>query len=131
MMMGLGVEHGWEKERRKSKEEEMNWHLKSVKRGKLGKHLRNKEKRRSMRRKRQSLRKLKGKRGRKNVKLRKSLRGRKKKGVNTREMIDWVEIEEVLGELVGEGRMMMGPGVEHGEEVLGELVGEGRMMMGL
>merc|ERR1719312_1033337 len=115
MMMGLGVEHGWEKERRKSKEEEMNWHLKSVKRGKLGKHLRNKEKRRSMRRKRQSLRKLKGKRGRKSVKLKKSLRGRKKKGVNIREMIDWVEIEEVLGELVGEGRMMMGLGVEHGE----------------
>merc|ERR1719317_1273316 len=105
-------------ERRKNKEEEMNWHLKSVKRGKLGKHLRNKEKRRSMRRKRQSLRKLKGKRGRKSVKLRKSLRGRKKKGVNNREMIDWVEIEEVLGELVGEGRRMTGLGVEHGEVVV-------------
>merc|ERR1719206_166776 len=52
------------------------------------------------------------------VKLRKSLRGRKKKGVNTREMIGWVEIEEVLGALVGEGRMMMGLRVEHGEAVV-------------
>merc|ERR1712013_882178 len=87
------------------------------------KHLRNKEKRRSMRRKRQSLRKLKGKRGRKSVKLRKSLRGRKKKGVKTREMIDWVEIEEVLGELAAEGRRMMGPGVEHGEAVVEVVAG--------
>merc|ERR1719320_1582774 len=117
------VASGLEKERRKSKEEEMNWHLKSVKRGKPGKHLRNKEKRRSMRRKRQSLRKLKGKRGRKSVKLKKSLRGRKKKGVKTREMIGWVEIEEVLGELVGEGRRMMGLGVEHGEVVVEVVAG--------
>merc|ERR1719320_2003214 len=109
------VASGLEKERRKSKEEETNWHLKSVKRGKLGKHLRNKEKRRSMRRKRQSLRKLKGKRERKSVKLKKSSRERKKKGVNSREMIDRAETEEALGELVGEGRTMMGLGVEHGE----------------
>merc|ERR1719320_2280507 len=117
------VASGLEKERRKSKEEEMNWHLKSVKRGKLGKHLRNKEKRKSMRRKRQSLRKLKGKRGRKSVKLKKSSRGRKKKEVKTREMIDWVEIEEVLGELAAEGRRMMGLGVEHGEAVVEVVAG--------
>merc|ERR1712013_540553 len=93
------------------------------KRGKPGKHLRNKEKRRSMRRKRQSLRKLKGKRGRKSVKLRKSLRGRKKKGVKTREMIDWVEIEEGLGELAAEGRRRMGQEVEHGEVVVEVVAG--------
>merc|ERR1712013_911710 len=87
------------------------------------KHLRNKEKRRSMRRKRQSLRKLKGKRGRKSVKLRKSLRGRKKKGVKTREMIDWVEIEEGLGELAAEGRRRMGQEVEHGEVVVEVVAG--------
>jgi len=112
----------------------MNWHLKNVKRGKQEKLLKNKEKRRNMRRKRQSWRKLKGKRGRKNAKLRKNWRGRKRKGVRTHVMIDWVEIEEGLGELEVEEKMMMGQEAEHGEVVVVAVAGgiekRGRKMSG-
>merc|ERR1719376_34970 len=88
------------------------------------KHLKNKEKRRNMRRKRQSLRRSKGKRGRKSAKLRRNWRGRERRGVRTRVMIDWVGIEEVLGELVVEGKRMMGQEAELGE-VVGVVVAGG------
>ena len=61
--------NGCKKERKKSKEEGMSSQLRSVRRRRLGRHLKRKKKEKNMKRKRQSLKKSRGRREKRNVKL--------------------------------------------------------------
>merc|ERR1711872_739941 len=108
---------GREKEKRRSREEEMNWLLKKRRKGRRGRPLRSREKKRNMRRKKRNLKKLKGKRERKSVKSKRKWKGIERREAKTPVMIE-VVIGEVHGALVAEGKKMKGLEVGHGEVVV-------------